>query len=299
MSTIKNVALVGAAGNLGSVVFNKLVASGKFHVKVLRRLGSTSAFPQGTDVVDVDFSSLESLKAALQGQDAVISTLASMAIDTQRLLVDAAIAAGVSRFIPSEFGSNLNNPKTRQLPVFGPKVKLQDYLIEKSKGGDLTYTVVYNSAFLDWGLEQGFILKTSDYKPTIVDGGDLLFSTTTISSIADAVVGILSHPDETKNRAVFISDAVVTQNQLLALAKTLAPNKPWAPTYVKLDDLTAAADARLAKGLLGPETFVPYLYRSIFDPGYGGNFQKTDNELLGVKGKTEKDIIEILRPLLT
>ena len=40
MSPIKNVAIAGASGSLGSVIFQKLVASGKFNVRVLRRAGS-------------------------------------------------------------------------------------------------------------------------------------------------------------------------------------------------------------------------------------------------------------------
>jgi uncharacterized protein YbjT (DUF2867 family) len=298
MAAIKNVAIAGASGSLGSVIFTKLVDSGKFNIRVLKRSGSEASFPAGTDVVEVDFSSLESLTSALKGQDALISTLGNMGLEGQTLLVDAAIAAGVTRFLPSEFGSNLDNPKTRSLPVFGYKVKTQEYILEKVKTTHLTYTFVYNSAFLDWGLQHDFILKTSDYQPTIIDDGDAIFTATTIGSVGDAIVGILTHPEETKNRSVYIGDIEVSQNQLLALAKKIAPEKPWEPVYVKLDDLTAKSDERLAKGLYDMETFAPYLFRAVMDPAYGGRFVKTDNELLGVKGKTEEDIIEIMKSLI-
>lgn len=297
MSAFKNVAIAGAAGSLGSAVFKQLAAS-DLKVRVLRRLGSKSTYPAGTDVVDVDFESVDSLKAALEGQDAVVATLASESIAAQQTLIDASVAAGVKRFIPSDFGSNLDNPKTRALPVYMQKVKIQEYLVEKSKVTGLSYTVVYNSAFLDWGLQKGFILKTSDGKPTIIDGGDLEFSATTLKTIGDAVVALMAHPEETKNRAVYIEDIKVTQNKLLALAKKVAPEKSWQPQHVKLDDMVAAADARLAQGLFDMQTFAPYLFRAVLDPAYGGNFTKTDNELLGVRGKTEQDIIDILEPLL-
>ena len=298
MPSIKNVAIAGAAGSLGSVVFQKLVDSGKFHVRVLRRNGSRSTYPAGTDVADVDFGSVDSLKAALQGYDAVVAPVASESIEVQKNLIDASIAAGVKRFLPSEFGSNLDNPITRKLPVYGHKVQIQDYLIEKAKTTSLTYTFVYNSAFLDWGLQYDFILKISDGKPNIINGGDSVFSATTLASVGDAVVGVLSHPEETKNRTVFVDDIKVTQNQLLALAKKAAPQKDWQPQQVKLDDLLAGADARLAKGLYDMETFVPYIFRAILDPACGGNFTKTDNELLGLKGKTEEDVIDIIKKLI-
>lgn len=296
--SIKNVTLTGASGSLGKIVLDKLISSGKFNIKILRRQGSTSIFAPGTDVVDVDFDSVDSLTAALVGQDAVVATLGSLTIDVQRTLIDASIAAGVRRFLPSEFGANIDDAKTRAIPWFAEKVKIQDYLIEKSKTTPLSFTFVYNGAFLDWGLRHDFILRISDYKPWIIDGGNITFSTTSLETIGDSVVGVLSHPEETKNRSVFIHDIKITQNTLLALAKQAAPEKPWEPEHRKLDDITAVADARLAQGLTDARSLYPYLYRAVFDPTYGGNFQKVDNKLLGLREKTERDILDIMKNVI-
>lgn len=59
--------------------------------------------PAGCQVCEVDYDSDDSLKSALQGQDAVISTVAMSAITNQKRIVDAAIHAGVKHFIPAEF----------------------------------------------------------------------------------------------------------------------------------------------------------------------------------------------------
>lgn len=298
MSSIKNVTIAGASGALGSVVFKTLVDSGKFNIRVLTRSDSKATFPEGTDVVKVDYSSSDSLQSALQGQHAVISTLTTLAIDAQFAFIDAAIAAGVKRFLPSEFGSNLDNPKTRKLPVFANKVKIQNYLIDKAKSTPLTYTFVYNNAFLDWGLENGFLFSHQADKVSLFDGGDKPFNTTTLSSVGDAIVGVLQHPEETKNRAVYISDLITTQNHILELAKKAAPGRAFETINVSIDEITARSDDRLAKGLYDMETFGPYLYRALFDSAYGGQYEKTDNELLGVKGKTDDDIIELLKSAL-
>ncbi|KAK5996888.1 hypothetical protein PT974_02235 [Cladobotryum mycophilum] len=298
MAPIKNVAIAGAAGDLGEVVFAQLVASNKFNITVLRRNGSKSTYPAGTKVVDVDFESVDSLKAALVGQDAVVSTLASSALAIQKVLVDAAAAAGVQRFIPSEFGCDLGNPLTQKLPVFAHKVEVQEHLEQVAKSSQLSYTLVYNAAFLDWGLEKNFIFNSSEYKPVIYDSGDVTFTATTLSTVVDAIIGVLENPEETKNRPIFIESIKITQNQLLALAKQVAPEKPWEPKHVKLDDIIAVSNARLAQGLFDAETFVPYLFRAIFDESYGSNFQKTDNELLGLKQATEQDIIDIFKRIL-
>ncbi|RYO79065.1 hypothetical protein DL766_008472 [Monosporascus sp. MC13-8B] len=296
MSNIENVAIIGASGSLGSVVFEKLVASGKFHVRVLKRVGSSSKFPSGTEVVEVDFDSLDSLKSALSGQDALVSTVSSSGLESQKTLIDAAIATGVKRFIPSEFGSDLDNPNARKLPVYRQKVAVQEYLIEKAKSTGITYTIIYNCAFLDWALKHKFILDVSSDKPTIIDGGNKPFSTTTLSTAADAVLGVFGRLEETKNRGVYIQDAVITQNQVLEMAKKAAPNRSRDVVHVKLDDLTAEADAKLAKGDYSMGTFVPYLYRAILDPAYGGNFTgKTDNELLGIKEMSEAGVFEVVK----
>ncbi|KND88110.1 hypothetical protein TOPH_07180 [Tolypocladium ophioglossoides CBS 100239] len=295
---IKNVAVTGASGRLGSAVLERLVSSGKFNIKVLRRNGSKSTFALGTQVVDVDFESVDSLKAALAGQDAVVAPLGALALGIQKPLIDAAIAAGVQRFLPSEFGADLSNSNNRKLPVFAGKVEIADYLVEKAKDTPLTYTVVSNGAFLDWGLRNRFIIDISEYKPTIFDGGDAIFSTTTLASVGDAVVGILLHPEETKNRRVYIEDLKISQNQLLALARRVAPGKPWEPQQASLDAATKRSDERLTQGLFDGETFLPYIYRSMLDPASDGNFQKTDNALLGLKGKTEEDVVELLKQVL-
>jgi len=298
MSAIKNVALIGAAGGLGPTVLNKVVASGVFTVTVLRREGSKSTYPAGITVVDVDFESPDALKAALAGQDAVISLVGVPGLAAQTQVIDAAIAAGVKRFIPSDFGSDLDNPLARKLPVFAHKVQVADYLAEKSRETALTYTLVSNAAFLDWGLERHFLLNTADYKPALYDGGNTIFSATTLDSVGDAVVSILKHPEETKNRRVYIENIKISQNRLLALAQQVAPGKPWLPQQVSIDAIVKEADEKLAKGDYAPENFIPYLFRALNDPAYGPSFQKTDNELLGIKSVDENYVIELFKRII-
>ncbi|KAH7305994.1 hypothetical protein B0I35DRAFT_111245 [Stachybotrys elegans] len=292
MSSIKTVTLVGGSGSLGSVVLQKLLAS-EFDVQVIRRTGSKATFPDTVKVVDVDISSVEALTAALTGQDAVVSTVSDFL--AQIPLIDAALAAGVKRILPSEFGCDLDHPKVAQLPVFGHKVQVVNYLREKCPGSALSYTLVRNCAFLDWGVQYNFIINYSEYKPSVFGSGDTTFSATSLASVADAVVGVLRKPEETKDRAVYVEDTKLTQNKLVEIGKQVAPEKPWAVTSANLDDVTAAADARLAKGIIDAETMVPYLFRAIFDESYGSNWEKTDNELLGLKGKTDDEVAAIVK----
>ncbi|KAF4438028.1 hypothetical protein F53441_12880 [Fusarium austroafricanum] len=298
MSAYKNIAVAGAAGALGSTVFQRLVDSNIFNLTVLTRAGSKSTFPKDIKVIQVDYESLESLTAALQGQDAVVSTLGSMAIPSQSLLIDAAIAAGVKRFLPSEFGSNLIIPTVRNLPVFRTKVIIEDKLITLANEGKISYTFVYNSGFLDWGLENNLFLDFSKSEVTLWDGGNTEFSTTTLASVGDGVIGILTHPEETQDRIVYIQDTVVTQNKLLEMAKELNPNKEWTVKHAKIDDIVAASDANIAKGIADFPTMIGYLVRAIFDPTSVPKFTKLDNELLSIKGVTDEQLKEFIKPLV-
>ncbi|EHK44885.1 uncharacterized protein TrAtP1_003052 [Trichoderma atroviride] len=296
---LKNVALIGASGSVGKVLVDAFLNDKRFNVTVLRRGSSSATYPSAFKVVDVDYDSLDSLTAALAGQDAVVSAINPITpVDTQKKFIDAAIAAGVKRFVPSEFGCDLNNELARALPVFAPKIAIQKYLKEKAESSPLTYTFAYSGPFLDWGLEHQFLLKTVDSKPKLFDGGNTVFSTTKLDTVAAAVLAILSKPEETKNREVRFQSAAISQNGLFALAKEVAPQRNWEPEVVKIDDIVRVADDRLAKGLLGPETFIPYLVRAINDPRYGPKFETLDNELLGLKQVTEAEIKDILRQYL-
>jgi uncharacterized protein YbjT (DUF2867 family) len=131
---------------------------------VLSRESSKATFPSSVKVLNADYSSLESLTQALKGQDAVVSAVGPEGLLAQALIFDAAVAAGVKRFIPSEYGCDTSNEKTSQLPVFGYKVATAKHLQAKvAEGAATTYTLLYSGPFLDWGLKMGFLLAVSSF----------------------------------------------------------------------------------------------------------------------------------------
>jgi len=108
-----------ASGSLGGPVLNALVKSGKFKVTVVKHPSSSASFPDSVTVRTADLSSVDSVTAAFEGQDAVVSTVGTAGLPAQGVLVEAAAAANVKRFLPSDFGSDIANPKTGVLPVRG------------------------------------------------------------------------------------------------------------------------------------------------------------------------------------
>jgi hypothetical protein len=90
------------------------------------------------------------LTEALQGQDAVLSLVGQPGLPLQKKTADAAIAAGVKWFIPSEFGHNTTDERViGLLPAFSTKIEVNEYLASKEKDG-LSWVSVITCLFFDW-----------------------------------------------------------------------------------------------------------------------------------------------------
>lgn len=107
---MSSVIIAGATGDLGARVVKSLVELGA-SVRCLVRPGSHSnqlnfLTSCGAEVVTVDFSDFNALTKACSGGRVVISTVSGLRpviVDFQSRLLNAAVAAGVPRFIPSDF----------------------------------------------------------------------------------------------------------------------------------------------------------------------------------------------------
>jgi len=298
MAAFKRVAIAGATGNLGEPILKQLLASNAFEVTVLTRESSTAVFPSNVTVKKVNYEEPSSLISALQGIEAIVSTLATLSVGTQTKLIDAAIAAGVKRFLPSEFGNDTTNAKSTQLPVFAGKIEVQKYLKEKAAKNEISYTLVLTGPFFDWGLAVGFILDVKNKKGRVFDGGDVKFSASTLETIGKAVVSVFQKPEETKNRALRVKSADVTQNAIIEAAKKIQPGGEWQVEHFSTDEVLKDSYERLGKGDLGSETWIGFLIKSLYGEGYGGYAEKSDNELLGLHTFSQKEIEETIAAVI-
>jgi nucleoside-diphosphate-sugar epimerase len=293
MADLGRIAVAGA-GSLGTPIIQALVRAG-FPVTVLTRSSQMKSLDldPSADVkfAMVDYASSSSLEDALQGHFGVVSTVNARATGEQMPLIEAAVRAGVERFIPAEFGADMANKKARALPVFEQKEKTAEKLSEMATTNpNFTYTLVRNGVFFDWGLQMNFLLNTQSHTATIIDGGDHPFSTTTLATVAKAVVDTFQHLKETKNWAVYIHDAVLTQNQLIDIVKRVGSNKAeWT-----LERTTTAEVEKRALKSPAEDAFkamMDQLCLSIYAEGYGGNFSgRTDNALFGISEMTKEEI---------
>jgi uncharacterized protein YbjT (DUF2867 family) len=297
MPTITKVALAGASGSLGKPVLEHLL-SGNFSVTVLTREDSTSTFPAGVVVVKVDYTSKENLTAALEGQHALISTLATEVISSQDILIKAAIAARVYRIIPSEFGSDDFLEANRKLPVYFQKIYIQKLLEDgvKDTDGQVTYTFVLNSIFLDWTIDHGFLIDAKNKKVVLYDGGETRYSATPLHTVAKGVVGVLKHPQETANRVVRIHGTVLTQKRMLELGKRALGEDGWTATESSTED-------GIKKGFeifkQDPGNIMGWalkmLQGAVFSSKHSPEFAEVDNKLLGVHDVDDEEIVGYIK----
>lgn len=290
-----------ASGTIGRPILKRLLESNHFdEVRVLTRADSQNEFPPGAIVKKVDYNSTSSLEDALRGVDGLVSAMAFEVIDMQEKLVDAAVAAGVRRMIPAEYGNDTLNPKLATMPIYQPKIAIRQWCERKSADteGRFTWTVVMNASFLgpDWTLD--FIVDMTHRKCDIKDGGDVLFCAATYEDIATAVLGIFTHPEETANRPVKISSIDTTQNELLMMAQELRPEDKWEITHSNTEDLERIGRERWAKGDRSFEAQGMMINRAFLGKGWGGYFPEKDNELLGIKGLDKQSLKDIIRRAL-
>jgi saccharopine dehydrogenase-like NADP-dependent oxidoreductase len=106
MSTYKSFALIGS-GTLGMPILTALASHPSISIVVLTRQDpSAKSLPAGVATAQVDYADTTAVAAVFTAHavEVVICTIATSAVGTQNVLVDAAKMAGVKLFVPSEFG---------------------------------------------------------------------------------------------------------------------------------------------------------------------------------------------------
>jgi NAD(P)-dependent dehydrogenase (short-subunit alcohol dehydrogenase family) len=153
MSKMNNSILVaGGTGDLGNRIIKALIKRKANVVAIVRHNTDTAKVAElvkmGVNVIRVDMSNLAELTAACQGVSCVVSALAGLRdviVDTQSLLLDAALAAGVSRFIPSDYSSDITQIAEGENRNFD----LRKEFHKKLDAAPIAATAIMNGAFSD------------------------------------------------------------------------------------------------------------------------------------------------------
>ena len=106
--------LAGATGALGLLIAHHLRQRGATVRALVRPAASAGAEAaslrlQGVEIVEIDYADAAALRQACAGAACVVSALSGLRaviVEAQTQLLDAAVAAGVPRFIPSDFSAD-------------------------------------------------------------------------------------------------------------------------------------------------------------------------------------------------
>jgi hypothetical protein len=148
----KNILVAGATGNLGGRICNELIQRGASVRAIVRPSTDTEKVEAlrnlGIEVQVIDLSSVDEIATACEGVNCIISALAGLAdviIDLQTRILDGALKAGVSRFIPSDFCTDYNFLKPGHNRNFDLRRTFKDYLDSTS----MRASSIFNGAFSD------------------------------------------------------------------------------------------------------------------------------------------------------
>ncbi len=193
----KTIIIAGATGNLGERIAQILCQKGaevraivreSSDVEKVRRLES-----MGIKVFKVNMLNVEEITKACAGVDCVVSALAGLRdviIDTQKVLLDAAIAAGVPRFIPSDYSLDFTKFKEGENRNLDLRREFHTYLDK----APIAATTIFNSAFMDMLTDQMPLILFKQKRILYWGNADHKMAFTTVQNTAEYTANVALDP---------------------------------------------------------------------------------------------------------
>ncbi|KAI2907910.1 hypothetical protein CBS63078_4761 [Aspergillus niger] len=302
MTTVRKVAILGATGALGSRIASALSAAGH-EVTAIQRKDSTKPAPEGLKTTRVDYQNQDELISTFAGQDVVISAVPFPQLNSEKIIIDACIAASVKRFIPSEYTTMMESPLTINLPIAKEKVLIRQYLnsVIPDTSSPTTWTSINNGAFFDMALKYGVLgPNPMTKKATFHDGGDKEIAVSLLGDIATAIVKLLEPTkfEAAANQPVYICSAVITERKLTKMVSEILGIDFGTPEDVDIKKLIEESDERLKRGDMS--AVINYYFQMMYGEGYmGGEFMRFNwNGRLGLRIMDEEEVKGAVREIL-
>lgn len=181
------IAVAGSTGRLGRRIAASLIEHGA-EVRAIVRPGSArekvrALHEIGATVVDVEFSDADRLAHACRNCTCLVSAVAGLRnaiVDAQTLLLDAAIRAGVPRFIPSDYCIDY----TKLSPGNNRNLDLRREFQQRLDEAPIAATSVLNGMFTDLLTGQAPVILFDRKRVLYWGNVDQLMDFTTIDDTA-------------------------------------------------------------------------------------------------------------------
>lgn len=181
------IVVAGATGNLGGRIVHHLLGLGA-SVRAIIRPGSANTMiaalqKQGAVLVEADFNNAGQLEKACSGATCVVSALSGLRevmVGVQTRLLEAAVAAGVPRFIPSDFSIDF----TRLPRGTNRNLDLRQEFHERLDGAPIAATSILNGMFTDLLIGQAPVILFPLKRVVYWGSADQLLDFTTLENTA-------------------------------------------------------------------------------------------------------------------
>ena len=241
----------GAAGSGNNHNHVNCSPARPYKITLLTRLNQTPSNPHIITHVTATFD-LSSLASAFRNQDVVISTIHAGDVPFQKLLIDAAIAAGVRRFVPNEFNHNTLNARVRErFPPCQARAEVLQYLRDQTKKcPGFSWTGLATGCLIDEGLRGGLLgFDLCWSSATVYGSGEERFACSTLKGVAKAVVEALDMGEEAKNQYLYAARFLTCQNEILKALETCS-GKKWTVGRADVEEALREGQVRMEKGFL-------------------------------------------------
>ena len=182
------IVIAGATGNLGGRIARAILERGGNVRAIVRRNSDPDKVEElrkrGAAIAEVDFNSVPELTEACQGGSCVISALSGLRdviVETQTLLLDAAVKAGVPRFIPSDYSIDF----TKLPPGTNRNLDLRREFHERLDKAPIAATSILNGMFTDLLTGEAPVILFKLKRVVYWEDADQLLDFTTMDDTAE------------------------------------------------------------------------------------------------------------------
>jgi uncharacterized protein YbjT (DUF2867 family) len=293
---MKKVILVaGATGNLGERIAHSLLKKGA-EVRIVVRETSDAVKvnaleKMGAKVFKINLLDVKKIAESCEGVDCVVSALAGLSdviIDTQKVLLDGAVAAGVPRFIPSDYSldfTKFSDGENRNLDL---RRAFHTYLDQ----APIAATTIFNSAFMDMLTNEMPLILFKQKRILYWGNADHKMAFTTVQNVAEFTANAALDP--TTPRFLHIAGDQLSPKEFQTLMTNLTGEKfgtirPGSPSLLSGIIKIARFFNAGAQDLYPAWQGMQYMRNMIDDRS---NLNKSDtNRYADVQWTTVKDLI--------
>ncbi|MGO4807390.1 NmrA family NAD(P)-binding protein [Arthrobacter sp. 2MCAF15] len=290
------VLLAGATGDLGGRILRNLLGLGAT-VRILTRPETSTARiaqlrTRGAEVIQTGYDDPDGLRRACKDVDCVVSAINGVdnaIYDAQSLLLEAAAAVGVPRFIPSDFSIDYRGIRPRS----NRNLQLRRDFAQRLDATEIRATSILNGAFTDMLSGQAPMILFSRHRVLFWSDPDQVLDFTTKDDTAAFTAAAAL--DERAPRVLQIAGDQVTARALASTMTDLTGTQFRLLYAGSVGSLTTMSRAVKALMPASDKPFPPWQGMQYFASMFSGdaNLQYVNNDRYGRRTwTTARDILE-------